>query len=143
MEDGKVPQGTYTLVWDEVSGYQKPESVTITIGYFASSRDEFSNMKIHGISGYFEKKLQTAPVLFSPPLQNPTQVPSQDQTMTPEKEITPVPREPSKKIVPSPAAGSEQKSIKAVPAQLPPSKPQRGFFSRFWESVSSFFRRLF
>ncbi|TSC78957.1 MAG: hypothetical protein G01um101429_633 [Parcubacteria group bacterium Gr01-1014_29] len=51
-------------------------------------------------------------------------VPTPTQAPTPEKEITP-------------------SSVSGVPAQQPPPKPQRSFFFRFWEGISSFFRRLF
>ena len=139
----KVPQGVYTLVWDEVPSYKKLEPVTITIGYFASSRDEFSKMKTTGISGYFDKKPQTAPVLPLPPLPSPTQVPMPIRAPAPEKEIIPVPQESSKEITPSSEAVSEQKSVSSGSSQPLSSKPQRNFFFRFWEGISSFFRRLF
>ena len=63
----------------------------------------------------------------------------------PEKEITPVPRESSQEIIPSPTPVSEQKSDSQASAQpLPPApKSQRNFFFRFLEGITSFFRRLF
>ena len=122
----KVPQGTYTLVWDEVPGYNKLEPVTITIGYFASNREEFLNMR--GISGYFDKKQQTAPALPLSPPSKPVSGSTPTQVPLPEKEVTP-----------SSTSVSEQKSIDRAPLQ-PPAK---SFFSKVRGTVSSFFSRIF
>lgn len=133
-----APPGTYTIVWKDVEGCDTPPSQTktLTSGGFISFIGNYTPKGSEPKSN-----IVPAPVLVPTPAPIPTQIlplPSQ-------KAVPAIPKTPAKELVPTPVPSPEQKSIREPSPQsfLPPTKPPRNFFFRFWENVSDFLRRLF
>lgn len=145
-----APPGTYTIVWKDVEGCDTPSSQTktLTSGGFISF-----------IGNYTPKGSTPKSVIVPAPVLVPTPVPILTPIQTspiPSQKAVPaipkmpavvpaVPKIPAHETVPESVPSPEQKSIREPSPQpfLPPTKPPRNFFFRFWEGISSFFRRLF